>query len=198
MFGDDRGERPEKRLHPDPEGDPFLYFAEYPIGTPAALYRRQIVAQSGGFLVGLKRGQEANFHLRLAAHNPSMVMLDEILVWVRMHDGLRITNRAPDKTQVVWSLCDLADHIDRLSGWTQPRREWLAREIIQAARVCFVDGDRAQARSGIQRAHDIFPEIGGQDPFSRRLLSSVLGPQRAEGVVHWLRSFRRRQPETET
>lgn len=187
LFGDGLGRRPEKRPHPVPTGDPFLYFAMHPIGTPAALYRREIVNRAGGFLEGLSRGQEANFHLRAGALNPTLAMLDEILVWVRLHDGPKITHRPTRSDEVTWSLCDVAQHVDRIQGWTAERQQWLSREILQAARVSYAEGKTDVARQGLRLAHEINPEVDRGDHLVRRVLTALLGPARAESVVCRLR-----------
>lgn len=191
LFGDDRGARPEKRLHPDPEGDPFLYFAAYPIGTPAALYRREVVKRAGGFLTGLSRGQEANFHLRVGALSPVVTMLDELLVWVRMHDGPKITNRPTKSDEVTWSLCNVARHVTSIEGWTDERREWISREILQAARVCYAEGKLEIAREGLELAFEINAHVGRDDHLLRKIFTAIIGPVRSESVVNRLRVFKK-------
>lgn len=189
LFGDDRGERPEKRPHPAPDGDAMMYFAAYGIQTAAPLYTRRLFERSGGFLPGLKRGQEADLHIRLGALNPRINMLDEILVWVRMHDGERITNKPPDINQIVTTLIHQADFIERNGVWTDARREWIARNLLQSARACFATGDKAVASKGILRAIEVNPAVTHQDRLFRKLLSACVGPVKAEHLIDRARSI---------
>ena len=188
LFGDEKGERPEKRVHPDPVGDPFLYFANFGIGTPAGLYRRDFVERSGGFLPGLRRGQEADFHLRVGALNPRLAMVDEILVWVRMHDGERITQRAPDINQIVTTLIHQADFIGRNNAWTAERSRVIAGQLLKASRSCIASGDQVTALQGIRQALKIDPDATKGDRLARKALAKVLGVPLAESVINRLRS----------
>lgn len=192
LFGDAKGERPEKRPHPEPVGDPFLYFLKFGIGTPAPLHRRSFIERSGGFLHGLKRGQEADFHLRLAALNPRVTMLDQILVWVRMHDGERITNRPVDINEVVTTLCHMSEFMDRQALWTTERRELVADRLLKASRSCFAAGQRAIALQGLRQAIAVHPAVTRHDRWLRRTLTGLLGVERAEIWVHQMRTLTRR------
>ncbi|WP_237228579.1 glycosyltransferase family 2 protein [Rubinisphaera sp. JC750] len=195
LFGDERGERPEKRPHPHPEGDPFLYFAEFGIQTAAPLHRRIFVERSEGFLNGLKRGQEADFHLRLAALKPRIAMIDDILVWVRMHQGERISSRPLEINQVVSSQCRMADFLDSHGLWTPARRSLVSQRLLNASRKCFVEGQSDVAVEGIRKAIDIDSEVTSRDRTSRKLLYHALGPALAEHLIcqkHFLMNLSKR------
>ena len=187
LFGDDRGERPEKRPHPNPVGDLMMYFARHGIQTAAPLYQRSLFESSGGFLPGLKRGQEADLHLRIGSLNPKIAMLDEILVWVRMHDGERITNRPADISQIVTTLMHQADFLDQHKAWNPERRNWIATQMLQASRSCFATGDRAVATTGLTRALQIDPIATRHDRLFRKMLTACLGVNRAEVLIDGIR-----------
>ncbi len=189
LFGDDRGDRPEKRPHPVPTGDLMLYFANYGIQTAAPLVSRRLFEKSGGFLPGLKRGQEADLHLRIGALNPRISMVDEILVWVRMHDGDRISNKPADIDQIVTTLIHQADFLEQHHAWTEERRKWLSTTLLKAARACFASGDKSIASLGIRRAMDVSPSVTKEDRFLRRILSGCIGPVNAEGLIDRARRF---------
>lgn len=195
LFGDERGERPEKRPHPHPEGDPFLYFSSYGIGTPAPLHRRSLVQKAGGFLIGLRRGQEADFHLRLAALNPRIAMVDDILVWVRMHQGERVSSRSLDINQVVSTQCRMADFLDFHGLWTPARRSLVSQNLLNASRKCFVEGQSEVAIKGIRKAIAIDSAVTSRDRTSRKLLYRILGPALAEHLIcqkHFLVNYSKR------
>lgn len=187
LFGDHKGARPEKRLHPIPTGDPFLYFWEYGIQTAAPLHRRSFVERSGGFLPGLKRGQESDFHIRVAAINPRVAMINEILVWVRMHDGDRISNRPSEINQIVTTLSHLVDYMNRHQVWTPERRILVARNLLESSRSCYATGDQQIAREGLRKAIEISPEVTRNDRAVRKLLVGVMGIEKAESVVNKIR-----------
>lgn len=187
LFGDEEGPRLEGHQHPEPVGDPMLYLAEYGIATCAPIWKRDWVTRVNGFMPGLKRGQEADFHLRIASLNPRLVMLDDILVWVRMHDGPKVSHRKADPNQIVECLCGLANLIETNQTWTQPRRQWLAKKLLESSRVCFASGDQKIAAVGLRAAVNFLPEIVNADRLSRRLLTKLLGITRAESLVCWLR-----------
>ncbi len=189
LFGDEKGERPEKRIHPEPTGDPFLYFSEFPIGTPAALYRRSFVEKSGGFLPGLKRGQEGDFHIRVAALNPRVAMVNEILVWVRMHDGNRISKRPSEINQVVTTLCHLTDYMNHHEAWTPERRRLVGKNLLESSRCCFATGDQHIAVEGLRKAVEVHPEVTQNDRAFRKILAAFLGIDKAEYVIHGIRKL---------
>ena len=189
LFGDHKGERPEKRIHPEPAGDPFLYFSEFYIGTPAALYRRSFVDKSGGFLPGLNRGQEADFHLRVAALNPRVAMVDEIMVWVRMHDGDRISKRPSEINQIVTTLCHLDDYMNHHKARTPERRKLVAKNLLESSRSCFATGDQPIAKQGIRKAIEIDPEVTQNDRIFRKILAGFLSLEKSEYVIHRIRKL---------
>ena len=189
LFGDQKGERPEKRIHPDPTGDPYFYFSEFSIGTPAAVYRRCFVETSEGFLPGLNRGQEADFHLRIAALNPRLAMIDEILVWVRMHDGDRISNRPSEINQIVSTLSHRVDYMNRHQAWTPERRSLIAKSLLESSRSCFATGDQQIAREGLRKAVAVSPEVTQNDRKFRKLLLGILGVEKSEAVIHRIRTL---------
>lgn len=192
LFGDEEGPRLEGHQHPEPTGDPMLYLAKFGIQTASSVWSRDLVDRVNGFTPGLKRGQEADFHLRIASLNPKLVMLDEILVWVRMHDGPKVSRRKANKGQIVECLCNLANLIESNQTWTPDRRKWLARQLIDASRVCFACGDRKKAIMGLKAAVSALPEIVKEDRLSRRFLTTLLGIERAESLVCLLRRLANR------
>lgn len=183
LFGDSRGERPEKRPHPVPDGDTMMYFARHGIQTAAPLYKRCLFEQSSGFLPGLKRGQEADLHIRIGALNPRIAMLDEILVWVRMHDGERISNKPSAINQIVATLINQADFLEEHDAWTQERRAWIASNLLQSSRACFATADKSVAKQGIRRAIEVDVTITRHDRLVRRFLTACLGAVTAEAII---------------
>jgi len=187
LFGDEKGERQEKRQHPHPVGDALEYFLNHPIQTAAPLMHRTWVEKSGGFRKGLKRGQEADFHRRLGALGPRLSMVDQILVWVRMHDGPRITHKAVDPHQTVEVWLSLVEAIAASAAWNEDRRYTIAKSLLDASRSLYAQGGEALAIEGIETAVEICPRVLDCDRLSRRVLTAIFGPIKAERFIRAVR-----------
>ena len=77
----------------DPSGvDAFIYLLKRGIGTEGPLHRRTALEQVGGFRESVKRGQESDLHLRLAACGVRIQRVNQVLFRHRNHGGPRISN----------------------------------------------------------------------------------------------------------
>ena len=190
LFGDDKGVRPEKRPHPKPEGDPFLYFLGYGIQTASPIFRRRLVDESGGFLVGLPRGQEANFHLRVGALNPKVVMLEKYLLNVRMHSGDRISSKQLEHEDALRAGLDVCEFLDRRMLWNEARRFAMAKHLLGVSRNCFAGENVDLGHKGLNRVAELDPKVYRNDPTLRKVLCSIFGIAGAEKVIRLGRRFR--------
>jgi len=172
----------EKKPHPIPSGDPFIYFLRYPIQTAAPLHRRSFIEQVGGFRVGLSRGQEADFHLRLGATNPRLSMVDETLVWVRMHDGPRVSKTPVNTREALMAWYDMANDMlteNRLKG---ERQNLVAERLLILAVHGYRAGFETEARAAFDLANRIDRSASISEPHVARWLRSVMGAARFEAV----------------
>lgn len=128
-------------------------------------------------------------HIRIGALNPKIAMLDEILVWVRMHDGERITNRSPDINQIVNTLIHQADFIVKNDVWPHERRAWIAKHLLEASPSCFATGNRDQAIQGLRRAVEVNPSVTATNRRARRVFAKLFGAETSESIIHGVRSL---------
>lgn len=189
LFGD-REPRREKKPHPRPAGDPFAYFFAYPIGTAAPLHRRASLEAVGGFRPGLPRMQDADLHLRLAAAGARLSMVEEVLIWVRMHAGARITNNRPEPRFFLDYYTGLAGEVGRAGRWTPARRLLVAREIYRHAIACHVAGEKGAGAAGIAFARRLDPGVRLHERRLFQFLRRTLGPCNTERLLRSARSVR--------
>jgi glycosyltransferase involved in cell wall biosynthesis len=187
-----RPRAPEKKPHPNPAGhDPFMYLAKFPLQTAAPLHRRSLIEKIGGFRVGLRRGQEREMHLRLGATNLRLAMVEEPLIWVRMHDGPRVSKQKPDPAEQLSAILGVADFMDRLQTRTPERDRWLAEQLHMWSTKCLEAGDVSAARRGMELATRLDPHAHIRDSSLKRIIRTALGPYWSECLFQRLSRVRR-------
>ena len=182
----------ESKQHPIPDGDPFLYFSDFPIQTGAPLHRRSLVERVRGFRPGLRRGQETDFHLRLGLAGARLTMIEEILVWVRMHDGPRVSKTHHDPVNHLKSLFAIADHFDLDSEPISSRRKTLSSMLLCAAESSCRHGFIEEGKAAYTLAYRLDPECRSNSRvgWAYSSLAKMLGPARAEVMMHRLRNVK--------
>lgn len=69
--------------------------AQYPMDTPAPLYRREVVVANGPWDECLRAAEDFEYNFRLVARGAKGVWIDEILLYVRKHDGMERIQATP-------------------------------------------------------------------------------------------------------
>lgn len=60
---------------------------QYPMDTPAPLYRRETIRSNGPWDETLDAGEDFEYNFRIVAGGAKGIWLDEVLLYVRKHDG---------------------------------------------------------------------------------------------------------------
>jgi glycosyltransferase involved in cell wall biosynthesis len=60
---------------------------QYPMDTPAPLYRRETICSNGPWDETLDAGEDFEYNFRVVARGAKGIWLDEVLLYVRKHDG---------------------------------------------------------------------------------------------------------------
>lgn len=193
IFGDGKPERPKKRPILDLNGiDPFIYCLAQGMATLGPLIRRSLIHRVGGFREGLRRGQERDFHLRLAAADMRLRFLDESLYRVRHDDRpQRITRNTYTSEEC------LRDHLVLLNqlltepayNFTDIRRRAFANTLMSTAIAAFRGGAGQLGLDGIQAACDLSPTPGYPGGILLRVLAASCGIPTAERFRYFCRSL---------
>lgn len=196
IFGDGKPLRPKKSQIGCPEGkDPFLFCLGQGLSTEGPLIRRSLVERVSGFDEMIKRGQEWNFHVRLAAAGMRIHYSDELL-YNHRHDDRpgRITQRkmtAEDSLSQVLRLGEVLESNPVYEFHESRRQAYCARlapAILSAAR----QGNSPVVRQGIQLLHRLDPQ--GSYRYSESALvdalSKRIGPVTAEVMLKPVRAVR--------
>ena len=61
--------------------------AQYPMDTPAPLYRRELILTNGPWDSCLQAGEDFEYNFRMIARGAKGIWLKEVLLYVRKHDG---------------------------------------------------------------------------------------------------------------
>ena len=181
IFGDGKPLRPKKSRPPDPAGiDPFVYCLSHGLATEGPLIRRQLVERVGGFKHGLPRGQEREFHLRLAAAGGQLQMVDHLL-YEHRNDARpgRITAQKPPAGYNARVMVELAMLVESDTRYTldEARRQALTRTLLRNADHAHRGGDRAAAAAAYAIARQLAPAVRPEDlSRARGLAWGLLGP----------------------
>ncbi|HEV2761343.1 MAG TPA: glycosyltransferase family 2 protein [Pyrinomonadaceae bacterium] len=192
LFGDGRPARPKKRPVRRPEGeDPFVYCLSQGLSTVGPLHRRECIEKVGGFREGVRRAQELDLHLRLAATNVRILLLEECLYSVREHAGPRITRSSQPPDQMLKLLLELADLLEAPPyELTAPRRDALAGALIQHSLNAYRHGAEGSAAAGLRRARQLSPRADYDERRWYKAGARLVGPLSMEWV---LKQARRRR-----
>ncbi|MFK7777457.1 MAG: glycosyltransferase family A protein [Gimesia sp.] len=189
IFGDGKPERPKKRIIGDPNGiDPFVYCINQGLSTEGPLIKREFVEKVNGFTPSLLRGQEWNFHLRLAAAGVRIHFQSELLYRHRHDDRAeRITRRSlPDNyfTEHAILLGKILDS-EAEYNFTQDRRTEFCSMLVSSGLGAFRSGYRNTAKEAINLAFILDPTrtfvVPGSKLYQR--LARIFGPLRLETLL---------------
>jgi glycosyltransferase involved in cell wall biosynthesis len=196
LFGDDRPQRPIKKLLalPSPVGqDPFLYCLRHGFGTEGPLHKRRFLEKVGGFREELPGAQEFDLHIRLSAVGARLIKLDDFLFKHRNHDdSARITRKPKPPGYMAWVCMGLADqllatHPDTL---TQDRRMALAGAIFQHAIYAYRGGNKKLAKEGFVYAKKLSQKFDYSERSWYKTLAQWLPPSFLEASLQQARSSR--------
>jgi glycosyltransferase involved in cell wall biosynthesis len=73
--------------------------AQYPMDTPAPLYRREVILANGPWDEDLYAGEDFEYNFRMIAREAKGVWLNEVLMYVRKHNGLERIQARPLATR---------------------------------------------------------------------------------------------------
>ena len=180
---------------PSPEGmDPFVYCLG--IATPGvkghastqlALHRRSCLEAIGGFRVGLRKSQDKDLALRLAASGVRFHYLDEVLLTYRQHGGPRISAQPKAAGYSVTALLEIADIL--LSGlpyrMTMERHRVLASKLVQEAIKAYKRDASGAAAAGFRRALEIDPALLRESRSGYEIVAKTIGLLNTERLLRY-------------
>ena len=187
LFGDDRPERPIKSTIAQVPGiDPFIYFANFGVGTEAPLHRRRCLESIGGFREHLPRAQEGDLHVRLGAADVRLHFVDEILYRHRNHESAqRITGKPMQSGYLCQFFLEIADILESGPPYrmTLERRAACSSALFQQSIYAFRNGATDVARQGFKRSLQLYPEPEYVERRWYKTLVRIVGPTMTEQIL---------------
>lgn len=174
-----------------PADDAFVYFLSYGYQTSLPLHTRASLQRVGGFREELKRAQEADLHLRLAAVGTRVTVLPDRLVSLRRHDGPRVTRQSLAADYFLSHvLVPLAEWLESEGEATVERRRALASKIHMQSVYAYRSGARDAAKIGFATARALAAHYDYEERSWVKGLTRLTGPMNTErllGTARWLR-----------
>lgn len=196
LFGDDRPQRPIKKLRdlPLPNGiDPFTYCLKNGFGTEGPLHRRSLLEKVGGFRIGLAGAQEYDLHVRLGAAGVRLHKLNDYLFCHRNHnDPSRITRTPKPPGFNADMLMGLLARLqqDMPGSLTLDRKKALASSLFQSSIHAYRNGAEVIAAEGFKQAKALSPDLEYNERFFYKLIADFIDPMFAEGCLKQTRTLR--------
>ena len=196
LFGDDRPQRPIKKLLalPSPLGiDPFIYCLSNGFGTEGPLHRRSYLEKVMGFREGLAGAQEYDLHIRLGAFGARLYKMDEFLYKHRNHnDPNRITRTPKPAGFMAEVFIDLSKWLEEnfSETLTLERRKILAGKIFQSSIHAFRNGAEAIANTGFKRAKELSSSYLYNERTLYKILAQYFNPMLLESFLKQARTGR--------
>lgn len=144
--------------------------------VPSGTYRRQRIVELGGYREQFWQSEDWDFHIRLAATNPSYQLIDEPLVRIRLRSDGRSTQRGEVYMSALQILRTQAQELPQIY------HKDLAERSIMLGSQCFQLGLYPQARSAFYFAYEIGPPDFVATRPMYRMLARTFGPEPAEWV----------------
>jgi glycosyltransferase involved in cell wall biosynthesis len=158
-----------QRLLNDP--DLLAFAVDAVLLTPCGTYRKAFVACAGGYSTRYWQSEDYEFHIRLAAAQPSFIVIPEPLVGQRLHDSCRSKDQAA-------CLRDLVKSLDTFSRGLPARyRDRICQRLAGAACTLFRLGDRTSAAGALALARSLGKPSFRDERFVFRVLAGTLGPE---------------------
>lgn len=196
LFGDDRPQRPIKKLQalPSPTGiDPFIYCFLNGFGTEGPLHRRSLLEKVGGFRVGLAGAQEFDLHVRLGAAGARLHKLNDYLFLHRNHNDPNRITRTPkppgfNAEMLIGLLKSLQENMP--NSLTAERCKILASSLFQKSIYAYRNGAEEIAEKGFQLSKDISPDLEYNERLFYKLIANSVNPLFAENCLKQARILR--------
>jgi hypothetical protein len=158
-----------KRLLHDPD---LLAFAiDAVLLTDCGTYRKAFVVGAGGYSTQFWQSEDYEFHIRLAAAQPTFSVIPEPLVSKRLHDSCRSNDQAA-------CLRDLVKSLEAFSRELPVRyRDRICQRLAGAACGLFRLGDRTSAAKALALARSLGKPSFRDERLVFRILAGTLGPE---------------------
>jgi hypothetical protein len=142
--------------------------------VPAGTYLKSTIESIGGYRSDLWQSEDYDFHIRLAAAHPSVAIIDEPLVHIRLRPDSRSQKQTEVWTSAVQAIAQLSDELP------STYRLDLAEAAAKAGSMLFRNGDKAAARQAFVLAKRLGPPayLREQEPY--RFIARNFGQELAE------------------
>ncbi len=164
-----------------PDKDAFSYFLDYSYWVCLPLHKRSLLKSVGGFRPGLRRAQEMDLHLRLAAEQPRLAMVNERLVKVRQHGGPRVTDIKVKQAEMLSLFTAIGEDVrDKL---LPHQSALLASKIHDWSSWSYRHGDTAAGVEGFAFARTLARDYPIRERTWVRFMAQTVSPVFAERVL---------------
>jgi glycosyltransferase involved in cell wall biosynthesis len=164
------------------EADPFVYLMDHNPGTNGTLHRRRCLEKVGGFRPDLPMAQEWDLHVRLGASGVRVAQVPERLVYVRLHEGPKVSSKTRRPGYNLGLMMTLAREMEAAGQFTTERRQALARWIMRFSVYTFRSGELDLARQGFELATTLAPRTDYPGRAWMRWVASIIGPLETERI----------------
>ena len=180
--------------YPPMKSGPLEYLLDRPFQTACGLHRRSAVLEVGGFRSDLKRAQEYDLHLRLAAAGAEMTYIPERLVGLRHHSSPhRITNTPATPEQMASIFEGVIETALSNNTIDVEGKRKLSQKAVLAAMACYRSGLSDAGKSCIESAYKCYPSVAyPHRNLVFRLVAGQSGIANVEYALMKLRHYMRR------
>lgn len=164
---------------------PMLLQLRPPVQTTAALHRRRLLEEIGGFDETLPCCQDFDLHLRLAAAGVTFCHVPRVLSRFRRSPGSISSDYRRVLLQHEFIVARAVGLLAKQDGMTDARQRAFAELLARDARSLYRLGEREAASRYANRAIQIHPATKGLSAFSAsyQLLARLVGLMRAESLL---------------
>jgi glycosyltransferase involved in cell wall biosynthesis len=155
--------------------------------VPSGTYRKATVQSIGGYRPDLWQSEDYDFHIRLAATNPTIKIISEPLIHIRIREDSRSNKLIEVWTSALQAIARLASELP------EKYRADLAEAAAKAGSILFRNRALVPAREAFALARDLGPPEFSCEPRAYRFIARKFGQEHAERLGSFYREV---LPET--
>lgn len=179
----------------DPEeSDALDYCLNQQLYSLGPLHRRTMVERVGGYRESVRKWQEYDLHIRLAAHGARIRLIKEPLFRIRKHKNTRVSEAALSFDYKLGLVADLAADVieGRIPVLEKSARDALSQSLFADAVWAYRAGNDRAAHLGYGMAKQVGGDTLAGARWWYRAIAGVVGPFHIERGLAIGRSLRSR------
>ncbi len=149
--------------------------------VPCGTYKKTLLNKLHGYREELWQSEDWDFHVRLALHNPSFIVIDSPLVFISVRQNSRSQNVVETATDTLKAINLLESQVP------ETHHRYLSDKAAQMGSKLFTAGKTKEARFAFEVSRNLGPSTFFWQRSSYQIIAKLLGQEYAEKAGSYFR-----------